>query len=276
LDRTWRDRGAERGVRRPVSHGRPVIALDEHPDRGYLLRVDGVGAYGIARDGSRALLAPEPIEGWRWQRLLTAQVLPIAALAQGLELFHASAVSLHGHLLAFTGPSGAGKTTLAAQLMLAGANFVSDDVLAVERVGDELIAHPGPGLMNLRHSAARLFTIHERRLLGSELGRDEAGSRMLVRREARALPLGALYLLRRAAGRSAGVDIARLSAPSPRLLLAAGFGAAIQTPARLVRRLDLCADLARRTAVFALEAPANAPPAALADAVLRHTRRNAA
>jgi hypothetical protein len=272
LAQWWPDCEGEPLLRLPLGDNGPILALDEHPERGYRLRVDGFGDYLIAGDGQRVLLTPGPVECWRWQRLLTAQVLPIAALAQGLELFHASAVALDGRVLAFAGASGAGKTTLAARVMLADAAFVSDDVLALERVGDEVIAHPGPALMNLRESTEQLLSAHERKRLGVEIGRDKAGPRLLVRREAQALPLHAICLLRRTSSRNDRVRVVRLSAPGPAELLGAGFGTVIRTPARLVRRLDLCAHMARHTTVFALEAPVQAGPEALAEAVLRHAQ----
>ena len=272
LERWWPARDAEPLLRRPVGHEGLVLAVDEHRRHGYLVWVDGFGAYLIARDGRRVLLQPGRSESWHWQRLLTAQVLPIAALAQGLELFHASAVQLEGRVLAISGAGGAGKTTLAAALMLAGATFVTDDVLALELARDDLIAHPGPALMNLRESAAGPLSTWDG-ALGVELGRDDAAARLLVRREDRALPLQAIYYLRRAS-RYDRVRIEALYPPSPGLLLGSAFGTAIQTPGRLVRRLELCARIARHIGVFALDAPAQASPAALARAVLRHARRS--
>jgi hypothetical protein len=93
-----------------------------------------------------------------------------------------------------------------------------------------------------------------------------------VRREEAALPLHAIYLLRRTSSRIDRVRVVRLSAPAPAELLGAGFGTVIRTPARLVRQLDLCARIARHTAVFALEAPVETRPEELAEAVLRHMR----
>jgi hypothetical protein len=271
LERSWPARDAEPLLRRPLGHTGLVLAVDEHSRRGYLVRVDGFGAYLITRDGRRVLLAPGPTESWRWQRLLTAQALPIAALAQGLELFHASAAQIEGRVLAVTGAGGAGKTTLAAALMLAGATFVTDDVLALELARDDLIAHPGPALMNLRESAQRLLSPRDG-VLGVELGRDEAATRLLVRRETQALPLQAIYYLRRSSHYDR-VRVQALSPPSPGLLLGSAFGTAIQTAGRLVRRLELCAGIARHIGVFTLDAPPQAPPAALARAVLRHARQ---
>jgi len=232
------------------------------------VRADGFGAYLIDPDGRRILLAPGPVESWRWQRLLTAQAIPIAALLQGLELFHASAVELDGRVLAFAGGSGAGKSTLATWLLLGGATFVADDVLALEREGDGVIAHPGPPLMNLRESTLRWLDPDERARVGMELGCDEGGTRVHVRRRAGARPLHAIYLLR--PRRARDIHFRRLSPPKPAQLLGAAFGSAIKTPERLVRRLDLCAHLARHIPVFELEAPPNAPPHAIAEALLDH------
>jgi hypothetical protein len=265
----WPARGCESLLRLPPGRGGPVLALDTHPDKGYLVRADGFGAYLIAPDGQRILLAPGAVEPWRWQRLLTAQALPVAALLQRLELFHASAVRINGRVLAFTGASGAGKTSLAVQLLLAGATFLRRCARPGSG-GEVVIAHPGSALMNLRGSTMELLDAHERARLGVEVGRDEGGSRMLVRRKAESSQLHATYLLRHRGHSGGGIRLERLSPPAPRQLLGAGFGTAIRTPARLVRRLDLCAHIARRVPVFALEAPAHATPGALAEAVVRH------
>jgi hypothetical protein len=258
----------------PLDDAGRKLRLDEHGEHGYLLSADGFGSYLIARDGHRVALAPGPVAAWRWQRLLTAQVLPIASLAQGLELFHASAVEVDGRAVAIAGGSGAGKTTLAVRLMLSGAGFVSDDVLAVEGAASGLVAHSGPPLMNLRDSAAGLLGPGERSRLGTELGSDEGGPRLLVRRSAAALPLGAVCILRRSTGRQGGVRVTRLSPPRPDMLLGAGFGTTIRTPDRLIRRLDLCARLADSTPVFMIESPDDAPPRTVAGATLRAVRSN--
>lgn len=261
--------GWEPRCRVPLDDRGRKLRLEEHRDHGYLLRADGFGSYLVARDGRRVAVAPPPLPAWRWQRLLTAQVLPIASVAQGLELFHASAVEVDGRALAILGGSGAGKTTLAARLMLSGAGFVSDDVVAVEAVDGRLVAHSGPPLMNLRDSASRLLSPGERSRLGTELGSDDGGPRLLVGRTTTALPLAAVCILRRSASRRGGVSVTRLSPPGPEMLLGAGFATAIRTPVRLIRRLDLCASLAGRTPVFMIEAAADAPPSAVATATLR-------
>lgn len=277
LERSWSEPESERLLRLSAGRNGPTLLVDAHPERGYLVRARGFGAYLITPGGRRVRLAPGTVERWRWQRLLTAQVLPVAALAQGLDLLHASAVHMRGRVLAFCGAGSAGKTTLAARLVLAGATFVSDDVLALERAGDEVIAHPGPALLNLRESGPGppVFDDDERVRLGVELGRDEAAARLQVRRRASASPLSAIYLLRRSSEGGGHVRLERLHPRATSRLLGAAFGTFIRTPARLTRHLDLSAHLARRVPMFALEAAADVRPDALSEAVLHQVSGSA-
>lgn len=78
--------------------------------------------------------------------LLVDQVIP-RVLAQRHELvFHGSAVEVAGVAIAFLGPSGRGKSTLAAHLGARGHPVLSDDCLRFEWVesddGARLIVHP--------------------------------------------------------------------------------------------------------------------------------------
>src|SRR5262249_37777024 len=77
-----------------------------------------------------------------WQRLLVAQALPFAAVLQGLEVLHASAVATGPGAVALAGPSGSGKTSVALELCRRGARFLADDVVALEP-GADLSVHPG-------------------------------------------------------------------------------------------------------------------------------------
>jgi hypothetical protein len=70
--------------------------------------------------------------------LLRAVAPKILAL-QGETVLHASAVSLGGKVIAFTGASGAGKTTTARALSAAGGAIVSEDLLWVETDGSRVM-----------------------------------------------------------------------------------------------------------------------------------------
>lgn len=69
-----------------------------------------------------------------------------------VERRHATCVSWLGRGLLIEGPSGAGKSDLAVRLMGAGGRLVADDLVAVERTDDHLLARPVslPGRIELR------------------------------------------------------------------------------------------------------------------------------
>jgi hypothetical protein len=90
--------------------------------------------------------------GTAWQRVLLDTVLWTVSLLKGFELLHAGAVVTPHGLIALVGSSGAGKTTLATELLKRGGVLFADDILALAARGDEVIAHPGPSLMNLPRS----------------------------------------------------------------------------------------------------------------------------
>ncbi len=60
----------------------------------------------------------------------------VTALAEGCRIgpvFHAAAVSCHGHGILLPGESGSGKTTLAAWLASNGWDYLSDEIACIER-----------------------------------------------------------------------------------------------------------------------------------------------
>ena len=87
--------------------------------------------------------------GTAWQRVLLDTVFWTVSLLKGFELLHAGAVVTPHGLIALVGNSGAGKTTLATEFLKRGGVLFADDIVALEARGDEVIAYPGPSLMNL-------------------------------------------------------------------------------------------------------------------------------
>jgi hypothetical protein len=93
-------------------------------------------------------------DGRGWRRTLLARILPNVRLAHGFEALHASAVaSAHG-VVAVTGPSGAGKTTLALELMRRGMSLVGDDVLLLSSGPTGVLGHPATPHMNVDERAS--------------------------------------------------------------------------------------------------------------------------
>jgi hypothetical protein len=171
----------------------------------------------------------------------------------GREPLHASAVVGGKNAVLLAGESGVGKTTLATRLMQAGLGFVADDVVALSREHGRLLAHPGPGLISLRHPEP----------FGELVGADAGGRWVAVEREPHALPVGALYLLEP----SSRAGIEPVPSPAPAVLLAASFNLAVRDPARLARQLDVFAALSS-VRIARLGIPARADFAAVANMLL--------
>jgi hypothetical protein len=248
----WPRDGAESVVDAPLGGGGLRLGIERHADAGWMLQVPGWGAHLISPTGDRVRSAPPCQEPWRWQRLLTGQVLPLAATLQGLEVLHASAVAMGGGAVALVGASGAGKTSLAIRLAMAGAAVVSDDVLALRAVDGRVLAHPGPPLVNVPPD----WPERDVALIGRRVGRDEAGWRVCVARARGSLPLRAVFFLRR--GETPSVRPLPDVGPLP--LLRNIFSSALRTPKRLERQLALCATVAAGVPCFELAvAPGQSP-----------------
>jgi len=264
--------GAERIAELRFDDGRLAVSVDAGGDAGYLAWAFDFGCARIRADGREALIAPLDKPEWVWQRYLTGQVLPLAALLQGLEVFHACVLGLEERAIAVVAHSGVGKTTTALQLALDGLEFMSDDVLVLEPNGRGVKAHPGIGLANLRPGSGNLLAALERGGLARVIGGGERETRLAVRRADDPLPLAALFVLNRFV-EPRPLEVERLTPVDPRVLLAATFNLSVRSPERLTRQLDVCSRLDRSAAVFRVMCGQGVAPAAVAQAVLAQARK---
>lgn len=239
--------------------GRVEGALDVHPDLGYRLFAEGYGEYMVSRDGAVIRCAPPEAEDWSWQRALIGHILPLTAVLRGVEAFHASAVAVDGRAVGIVGASMAGKSSVAVNLVLRGAQLLADDVVALETLSDGLAVHPGPGVVSVRHAEAARLGETALAQLGTVLGDDGEALRVQVRRGAGPLPLAALYFLERRDAERTSFE--RLWPPPPRLLLGSTFNYVVLTAERLTTQLDVCTRLAHGAPLFR----ANVAPHTTAD-----------
>jgi hypothetical protein len=247
--------------------------LERHEELGYLLAVDGYGSYRVSHDGVRIEVAPPAEEPeWRWQRCLIGQVLPLAALLAGYEVLHASAVSVGERAVAFVGATTAGKSSVAVNLVLRGAGFLTDDVLAVGASEGAVIGYPGAGIASVRYAEAQALG-PERERLGAVLGEDGEAFRTLIERDAGARPLAGIYFLDRS-GKS-GIAIDPIPAPDLSLLLSSSFDFLVRTPQRLKTQLEICARMAEAVPMFWLRIPPSVTAADVASAVQAHGGKSA-
>lgn len=92
-----------------------------------------VAAWRVAPDGGRVTVDAVMDPASASQRtFLYGTVFAIAALRRSLLPLHASCVRVPGGAVAFAGPSGVGKSTLAARLMQRGLSLLADDVTMVD------------------------------------------------------------------------------------------------------------------------------------------------
>ena len=231
---------AERISDEMAPDGSISLCIEAHREAGYLISGPQFGAHLLSRDGRKVRCAPRGAPAERWERLLIAQVLPFAAVVRGLEVFHASAVTLNQEALVFIGPSRAGKTSLALDLCARGASFLADDVLALERHGDRVFGHAGSPVASLD----RLAREQDRASPDDLLAIDDRERLVSVEGATQPAAVQALFFLDR---RPDGPARPRFeSVEDPRTLLAATFNFVLATPERLHRLLDVCALAAQR------------------------------
>lgn len=93
-------------------------------------RVVGVGRFAVAAD-DLVLLDPEPRSDPRRLEMVVSGGLAAAlAWRRGMVVLHAAVAARQGKAVAFAGPSGVGKSTLALRLAERGFDILSDDVCA--------------------------------------------------------------------------------------------------------------------------------------------------
>jgi hypothetical protein len=240
LERRWSSAAHAAERVRELRDGEAVLLTVElAPRAGYLLHAPGFARILIAPDGIELICDPQP-ESSEWIALLPAQALPLAATLRGFEVLHASGVVLGGRAALFTGPPGAGKSSLAAALLHRGAELLSDDTVALQLREGVLVAHPGAALLQLQAAEHERLSLHERAVLGAPtavLGKQRYSPSV----SASPAPFGNLFLLERA---THGAPVERIEAVDPFVLLASTFNLSVRTPERLTRHLDMAVALA--------------------------------
>jgi hypothetical protein len=219
-----------------------AFKIDVAEGQALRLREEGVCTYLLAADGRSLWYAPEAGRPAGWQRMLIGQVLPLAAVLQGLEVLHASCVAVGARTLAIVAAPNSGKSSLAASLLLAGARFVTDDVLAVKNGGEAVTAYPGPGVLKLRESEVERLGASRLATLSPQVERFSDGWRLAVETAIRPRRLTDLVVLARTEAVD-GPPIRPLDGLVP-FLLGSTFNLIVGSPERRRVHLDVCASVA--------------------------------
>ncbi|HSC51399.1 MAG TPA: hypothetical protein VLD16_14145 [Gaiellaceae bacterium] len=276
----WRETSAEEiDGAWPVAEGR-LLHERRHPDGRLFLRVDsreGVGYriwapyYGrhlVSPDGGSVESALPRVPFARWQRLFFGEALPLAACLQGLHLLRSSAVAIDGRVVAFVGPRDSGKTAFVAHLVALGAEFVSDDALALELTPAGLVAHPGPTRLSIERAELERVPSMRRGRVGDCIGRSD---KLILEPApiAGPLPLGRIYVLRPgSAVERVAITPAR---PEPlELLLGATAVAYLRAPRVLRLQLEVCSALAETIPIDDVDLPGSCRAGEVAAEVFAH------
>ncbi|HEX6688741.1 MAG TPA: hypothetical protein VF085_08760 [Solirubrobacterales bacterium] len=219
--------------------GEVNFRIEADAEAGYLIWGPHYGASLLSADAQflRGALGRGGIDSW--QRLLIAQALPFAAVLRGLEVLHASAVVAEPGAVAFLGPSGAGKTSLALALCRRGASFLADDVLAIEAGREFLVGHPGAAIAGVDHLEADSLIGSGQLSQESVLAVNSRERVVRIPEAAAPAALAALFFVDR---RADGPARPRFEpAADAQMLLAATFNLVLAAPQRLRTLLDVCA-----------------------------------
>lgn len=129
------------------------------PDGSEYLRWPHLFEFLVSSDGRRIAYNPlSKLSMLAFETYLLGMVLSYALLKLGYEVLHATAVVVDGEALALLGPSGHGKSTLAAAFLNAGYPVLTDDLLVVMETRDRILIPPGiPRIKLFRETAAQLL-----------------------------------------------------------------------------------------------------------------------
>jgi hypothetical protein len=273
LDRRWKTLTSAPIRTREVRFGETLVrSVDFGEPAGHLLWIHGCGRVLISPDGTELLCAPDASSA-DWTSMIASQALPLAATIRGLEVMHASGVVLDGDAMLFVGPSGIGKSSLAAALVRRGASLLSDDAIALSLNDGALIAHPGSAALHLRPAEEDRLGCDEISALGRPAGLVEGRRRYVSAQVAEAAQLAHVFMLERS---ERDPIVEPLHAVDPFELIGSTFNVSVRTAERLARQLDFVSAIASCGLAHRLRIRPDVDASSLAELVHEHVRGKAA
>lgn len=238
-----------------IAYG-PVPASDHNGYRatedGTLLAVAKVGRYLISE--SRIVIDRAPGASERNVRLfLLGSAIGALLHQRGLLPLHANAIDLGGRAVAFSGHSGAGKSTIAAWFHDRGHNILADDVCVIgfDEAGRAL-AYPGIPRLRLWREALEASGRDTQAYARSFDDTDKYDVPTLNEAGAEPMPLAAIYLLRKAEEAGGDAEIERLKGVEAVDTLVSNTyrGGYLNMIGRTREHLSACVRVARAVPVF--------------------------
>jgi hypothetical protein len=146
-------------MRQDLPNGAPWSARARTSD-GYLLRFLEVADFSVDHAGQhiRCVARHPETSDLTVRALLLDHVIPPVIALRGRYVLHAAAVRTSAGVCVFAGDSGAGKSTIAAQLTAAGGHFLTDDCLVIDEQGGAVVAWASHPSIKLRDDAMQFLT----------------------------------------------------------------------------------------------------------------------
>ena len=241
-----------RGVVEAGSGAPPGYAVTEH---GTILTIPDMARY-LIRDGREIIVDAASSASERNVRLFLLGSAVGALLHQrGLLPLHANAIDVGGRVVAFSGHSGAGKSTIAAWFHDRGYRLLSDDVCVIVFEKDRPMAYPGLPRLRLWREALEASgrTAEDYDLSFDDLSKYDVPTERRVAEAA--LPLDRVYMLKRAEEPSAELAIRRIRGIEAVDSLVSNTyrGAYLRSIGRTRDHLMTCARLASSVPIFSAE-----------------------
>jgi energy-coupling factor transporter ATP-binding protein EcfA2 len=155
----------------------------------------GAGAFRV-RGGNEIVIDPMPGADERALRLaIVGPLLGVILSQRGRFVLHASSVAIDGAAVAFSGPSGRGKSTLVAALASAGHPLIADDMTVIDPDGSIPVVQPGFPRVKLWPDSASALAHDVDTLPLLHPDREKRSLQMNASFHAEPIPLTRFYLL---------------------------------------------------------------------------------
>jgi hypothetical protein len=132
------------------------ISLSENGNL-FTIHWHGVAQYCLD-DFGNCIIYPETrdyLDNEVLRQPLYGSAIATALMCRGYLVFHASSVEISNEAIVFIGEKGQGKSTITVAAIKQGANFLSDDVSALYKRGDQWRVVPGPASVKLWPDSAK-------------------------------------------------------------------------------------------------------------------------
>lgn len=170
---------------------------------GYVPMVDGatfidipdVAGYAVERGRLIRIVPRAGVHGALVRMFLLSWGMNLIFHQRGILALHASAVAFGGHVVAFAGDTGAGKSTMAGHCLQAGGKLVADDMVRVSLTSDGVYAFAGAPHLRLWREALDGLDRASKELAATFLREDKFWVPAAGLNTGEPLPLARIYLL---------------------------------------------------------------------------------